>query len=84
MLIAPLIAILGCIWLVRSWRRSEFTVSTDPILYPVIALYPHSLFSTVATWVDMSGDLLGISASNALSIDPYSTRIFAVRLVLAT
>lgn len=81
MFIAPLTAILGCIWLVHSWRRSEFTVSTDPILYPVVALLAFAFFQLLPFGSSgVSGDLLGISASNAISIDPYSTRIFAARL----
>ena len=81
MLISPLIAILGCIWLVHSWRRSQFTVSTNTILHPVIVLLAFAFFQLLPFGSSgVSGDLLSISASNALSVDPYSTRIFAARL----
>lgn len=82
MLIAPMITMLGTIWLVRSWRMSEFLVSSDPIWYPIAGLLLFALFQLLPIGgTNLSGELLSISASNSLSLDPYSTRIFIVRLL---
>lgn len=81
MLIGPLVAVLGTVWLVRAWRTAELTLSTDPLLYPVAALLVFALFQLLPFGnSSVTAELLSIPASSALTADPYSTRIFAVRM----
>ena len=77
----PLIAVLGVMWAVRSWRLSEITLNADPLLYPLVALLGLSLFQLLPFGdAALPGGALSVPASNALTLDPYSTTIFIVRL----
>ena len=81
LVIGPLLAVLGVVWAVRSWRRSEITLNVDPLIYPLIALLALSLFQLLPLGdPGISTDALGVSASGALTLDPYSTKIFILRL----
>jgi len=80
--LSPLIALLGMIWIVRSWRQAAFPVNFDSLLFPLLGLLLLAFIQLLP--LGNSGvppDALTIPASNALSMDAYSTRLFLVRLV---
>ena len=80
--IGPLLAVLGVAWAVRSWRLSEITINADPLLYPLLALLALSLFQLLPLGnAGVPADILSVPASNALTLDPYSTKIFIFRLL---
>lgn len=79
--LAPMLAVLGVVWAVRSWRAGEFVLNLDPLLYPLLALLAFTLFQLLPLGdAGVVADALGTPASNALTLDPYSTKIFALRL----
>src|SRR5688500_713784 len=57
------------LWLTESWRAGGFVINTSPLLLPLVGLLLIALIQ-----------LLPISA--ILSLDPYSTRFFAIRLII--
>lgn len=82
LLFAPFFAVLGGTWIARSWRKGNFEINTDSIQLPLLGL----LFLGVIQLLPLGDSgvppgALSISASNALSLDPYWTRIFLVRVV---
>jgi O-antigen ligase len=80
-ILSPLIAALGLIWIVRSWRAGEFSINFDSLLLPLLGLLLLALFQLLPFGnAGVPPDALGIPASNALSMDPYSTRLFVARL----
>ena len=81
LVIGPMLAVLGVTWAVRSWRLSELTINADPLLYPMIALLALALFQLLPFGgAGAAGEILKVPASNALTLDPYSTKIFILRL----
>jgi len=81
LLIGPLIAVLGVVWAVRSWRAREIVLNADPLLFPLLALLGFSIFQLLPLGDSgVAPGVLGIPASNALTLDPYATKIFILRL----
>ena len=81
LLIGPLIAVLGVVWAVRTWRKNEIAVNADPLLFPLLALMGFSLFQLLPLGsAEAAPGLLSIPASGALTLDPYATKIFILRL----
>ena len=82
LVIGPLLAVLGVAWAMRAWRLSEVTINVDPLLYPLLALLALSLFQLLPLGNSgVPADILSVPASNALTLDPYSTKIFIFRLL---
>ena len=82
LLFAPFFSVLGGSWIVRSWRNGVFKINTDTIQLPLLGL----LILGVVQLLPLSDSgvppgALSIPASNAISLDPYWTRIFLVRVV---
>ena len=81
LLIGPLIAVLGVVWAVRAWRTGEIVLNADPLLFPLLALLGFSLFQLLPLGdAGVPPGALSIPASNALTLDPYATKIFILRL----
>src|SRR5688572_21821169 len=81
LLIGPMIAVLGLIWAARSWRTGEIALNADPLLYPLLALLGFSLFQLLPFGDSgVAPGVLGVPASGALTLDPYATKIFILRL----
>ena len=74
LVIGPLIAVLGVVWAVRSWRISEININVDPLLYPLLPLLVFSLFQLLPLGdAGVPPDALSVPASSALTLDPYAT-----------
>lgn len=81
----PMIAVLGTIWLVRSWRKRELELSFDSIQLPLIGLFLLGLIQLLPFGdASVAAGSISITASRALSQDPYATRIFLLRLFCYT
>lgn len=80
--LAILTAILGGAWIARTWRSGVLEINPDKIQLPLIGLLILGLIQLLPLGdAGIQPGVLSVSASNALSIDPYWTRIFLVRLV---
>lgn len=81
-ILAPLIALLSGVWVVRSIRKRAFEIDLDAIQLPVLALLLLGVFQLLPLGGnEVSPDALGVPASAAITLDPFTTRIFLIRLV---
>jgi O-antigen ligase len=75
-------AIIALLWAAESWRYDEFRFSLNSLQIPILGLILIGLVQLLPFGNSgISTDLLSVPASNALSLDPYATRLFIVRLV---
>lgn len=81
-MLAVFTAILVCGWLAGSLRSGEFNFSTHPIQLPMLGFLAIGMVQLVPIWNPaIPTDVLTEPASRALSLDPYATRLFLIRLV---
>lgn len=77
---AGLIMIL---WLLDSFFKKEFTFSTNLLQLPIIALILIGILQILPIASSpVSSDLLSIPAANTLSIDPNTTRLAVITLII--
>ena len=80
--LAILTAILGGSWIWRSWRSGVFELNLDAIQLPLLGLLILGLVQLLPLGdAGIQPGVLSVFPSSALSIDPFWTRIFLVRLV---
>lgn len=80
--LAVVAAIIVLLWAAESWRHDEFRFGLNSLQAPILGLILIGLFQLLPLGNSgLSTDLLTVPASNALSLDPYATRLFIVRLV---
>ena len=80
--LAILTAILGGIWIARTWRSGVLEVNLDWIQLPLLGLLTLGLIQLLPLGdAGIQAGVISATPSNALSVDPYWTRIFLVRLV---
>lgn len=76
-----LTAILAGVWIVRTWRSGIFEVNRDTIQLPLLGLFLLGVIQLLPLGdPGIAAGTLTADASNALSIDPFWTQLFLVRL----
>ncbi|MFM9903050.1 MAG: O-antigen ligase family protein [Pyrinomonadaceae bacterium] len=70
------------LWLIEAWRAHGLIFSASVIQLPMIGLLVIGLIQLLPFGSGVPGDLLGVPAANAISLDPYATRFFLTRLVV--
>jgi O-antigen ligase len=75
--------IVVVLWTVEAWRSGEFRYSTEKLQWPIIGLIVVGLIQLLPLG-DAAAyrEILNIPSSAAISLDPYATRMFVIRLVL--
>jgi Lipid A core - O-antigen ligase and related enzymes len=79
------IASLVCVslWAADAWRTGVLKFSSEKIQLPIIALiFVGAIQLLPLAQVSLASQTLGLHASSALSLDPYATQMFIIRLVL--
>lgn len=80
--LALLIGLLAGIWAVRTWRSGTFELHTNAIMLPLLGLLLLGLFQLLPLGdAGFQPGALSVPASNALTLDPFWTKVFLVRLV---
>lgn len=74
-------ALIVLLWLADSWRAGGITVNTSWLQAPIIGLIAIGMIQLLPLG-GSSGETLSIAASRAISLDPYATRFFVIRLVV--
>ena len=71
------------IWIAESFFQKEFRFNTNPLQIPLLGLILIGLIQLLPfRSSNIPSDLLSVPASNALSLDPYSTRFAIIQLII--
>ena len=68
------------LWLTESWKGTGFLLNPSVLLIPLIGLLLIGLIQLLP--LGNGGDGLNIPVVNSLSLEPYATRFFVLRLVV--
>jgi O-antigen ligase len=80
--LALLTTVLAGCWIGRGWRSGILEINLDVIQLPLLGLLILGLLQLLPLGdAGIQGGVLSVSASSSLSMDPFWTRIFLVRLV---
>lgn len=80
--LAIAMAIIALLWGIESWQYGNFQFSSNSLQLPILGLIFIGLIQLLPFGNSgVTPGLLSIPASSALSLDPYATRFFVVRLV---
>jgi O-antigen ligase len=75
-------AVIVGVWGWHSVRTGKLSLSRSPLTLPLIAMLLIGLFQLLPLRDPNVAGVLSIPASSSLSLDPYATRFFLVRLFL--
>ena len=76
-------ATLVCGWIAGALNEGSFTISTNPIQLPMLGLLAIGFVQLMPIWdSNVPTSLLTDSHRGTLSLDPYATRLFIVRLMM--
>ncbi len=69
-------------WLVDAWKTGEFRFNTSILQIPLLALIVIGIIQLLPLG-DSAGvnEILTVSSSASLSLDPYLTRLFVIQLI---
>lgn len=72
-------AIMLLLWFAEAWRAGGVPLNTSPIQLPLLGMI---LLGAIQLLPLGGAQAAGIVGSSALSLDPYATRLFVVKLVV--
>lgn len=81
-ILSVLLGIVGLLWLNDARKTGEFRYSANKLQLPILGLIVIGLIQLLPLGDPGAASLLAVPASSAISMDPYATRMFVVRLVL--
>ena len=81
-LLSVLITTIVILWIAESWKRGELVYSANPLQLPLLGLIAIAIVQLLPLGVDHASQLIAVSPSNTLSMDPYATRFFLIRLAI--
>ncbi len=70
------------LWLAEAWKGRGFLLNPSVMQLPMIGLLLIGVIQLLPLGGRNAGDLLGVSVSNTLSLDPFTTRFFVLHLVV--
>ena len=71
------------LWAAFAWRSGEFRYSAEKVQLTIVGLIIVGLIQLLPLGdANSYKEVLGIPSSAAISLDPYATRIFVIRLLL--
>ena len=82
-ILAVLTSLIAVFWAIDVWKTGELRFSASRLQLPIVALLIVGCVQLLPIGGSaFSPDLLNAPASTALSLDPYATRLFLVRLAV--
>ena len=81
-LLSVLISVVVILWIADSWSRGELAYNSNPLQLPLLGLIAIAIVQLLPLGVDHASQLIAVASSNTLSMDPYATRFFLIRLVI--
>lgn len=81
--LAILTLVIVILWTIEAWRRREFRFSSSKLQIPLLGLILIGLVQLLPLrGGNISSALLPVPAARSLSLDPYSTRLAVIQLVV--
>jgi O-antigen ligase len=82
-ILSVFIAVIIALWAIDSWRQKAIRFSGSWLQLPVAGLIILGLIQLLPfRGSDISSELLKIPTPGTISLDPYSTRLFVIQLVI--
>jgi O-antigen ligase len=82
-LLAVIVAIIALIWIADATTSGEFRYGSNALQLPLIGLIALGVIQLLPIWPDPAvAELVSVPVVRTLSMDPYSTRLFMMRLVI--
>ncbi len=75
-------ALIIVLWLAEAWRTDGMLINSSSLQLPLIGFLLIGIIQLLPLGSASGGEVLGIPVSQALSVDPYSTRFFLIKLVV--
>jgi O-antigen ligase len=76
-------AVIVLLWLVESWRKKELSVRPSVLILPMLGWATLAVIQLLPLREpDLPAGALNIPAAASISLDPYATRFFLMRLVI--
>ena len=75
-------AAIVLLWLAESSKAKGLLFSPNVLQIPVVGLLLIGLIQLLPLGGGVAGELLSVPSSHALSVDPYATRFFVIRLIV--
>lgn len=72
-------ALIALLWLAESWSIGGLLLNTSKLQIPLLGLLAIGLIQLLPFG---GGEIAGIDTARSLSLDPYATRFFVIRLVI--
>jgi len=83
--LAVLISAILLLWIADAWKTGTFSINIDALYVPLLGLILIGIIQLLPLRTEhLAGDVLNFPAASAISLDPYATRIFTVRLIILT
>jgi O-antigen ligase len=75
--------VIVILWTIDSWKQGEIRLSLNKLQIPLLGLILIGLIQLLPLRsANIPADLLPVSAARSLSLDPYSTRLAVIQLVI--
>lgn len=81
-LLSLLVAVIALLWIADAIRSGELRYSTSWLQVPLLGAILIAAIQLLPLGADPASPLLNVRGSTALSMDPYATRFFLIRLVM--
>jgi O-antigen ligase len=81
-LLAVAAGVIFCMWIADSWKTGKFRFSSSPLQIPFVLLIVLGAIQLLPLGDSgVAEGALTIAPSNALTVDPFATRLFVVKLI---
>ena len=82
-LLGVIVAVIALIWIADSWRTGEFRFGSGRLLLPVFGLIVLACIQLLPIAPDSAASaIVSVPVAETISMDPYATRLFAMRLAI--
>lgn len=82
-MLATFAAVIALLWIAHAWRSGSLSVNANLLLLPLLGWILIGIVQQLPLRPDAeAAAILDIPVSSALSLDPYATRMFTIRLVI--
>ena len=81
-LLAVIVAVIALTWIADSTVGGEFRFSSNPLQLSIIGLIAIAAIQLVPVWPSAAAELVSVPVAKTLSMDPYATRLFLMRLLI--